>query len=299
MRKYSLLTLAGAALFLSSCLKDKNIEDRVYGMGGISDVKLVEFPSSPDDVRSLDFSTNDTTFRLLAVRLNSAEPASQDIKVTLVPNNTLVTAAGYTVAPANTYTLDNLTVTIPAGKREGYLTIKTKPSDMAMGAYAFGFSIGSVSDPSVVLSENYKNILVVVTVKNKYDGVYTLRGHFLRTDNPAFTGPFTTEVELETSGATSVDMYWELAHAYAQPFANNGSLTYFGNVAPRITFNAADQVVSLFNITGAGGSPTMTLFPGYNSRYDPATKTIYLKYYYNTNPANRVFTDTLIYVGPR
>jgi hypothetical protein len=298
MRKYSLLTLAGAALFLSSCLKDKNVEDRVYGMGGISDVKLVEFPESPDAVHSLNYSTNDTTFRLLTVRLNSAEPASQDIKVTLVPNNTLVTAAGYHVAPASTYTLDNLTVTIPAGSREGHLTIKTKPSDMAMDTYAFGFSIGSVSDPSVVLSENYKNLLVIVGVKNKYDGKYTLRGHFLRTDIAAYTGPFTTEMELHTSGATSVDMYWPDGHGYYQPFANNGALTAFSNVAPRITFNAADQVVSLYNITG-GGTPTMTLFPGYNSRYDPATKTIYLKYYYNTSPTNRIFTDTLIYTGPR
>ncbi|HEY0060143.1 MAG TPA: hypothetical protein VGB56_13490, partial [Flavisolibacter sp.] len=180
----------------------------------------------------------------------------------------------------------------------GYLTIKTKPSDMAQGTYAFGFSIGSVSDPSVVLSENYKNILVVVTVKNKYDGKYLLKGHFLRTDVPAYTGPFTYNMELHTSGASSVDMYWVDLHGYAQPFANNGGPAYFSNVAPRITFNAADQIVSLYNITG-GGTPTMTLFPGYNSRYDPATKTIYLKYYYNTSPTNRIFTDTLIYTGPR
>jgi hypothetical protein len=298
MRKYSLLTLAATALFLTSCLKDKNIEDRLYGMEGISDVKLVEFPSSPDAVHSLNYSTNDTTFRLLAVRLNSAEPASQDIKVTLVPNNTLVTDAGYHVAPASSYTLDNLTVTIPAGSREGYLTIKTKPSDMAMDTYAFGFSIGSVSDPNVVLSENYKNLLVIVGVKNKYDGKYTLKGHFLRTDIPAYTGPFTTDMELHTSGATSVDMYWVDGHGYYQPFANNGALTAFANVGPRITFNAADQIVSLYNVAG-GGTPTMTLFPGYNSRYDPATKTIYLKYYYNTSPTNRIFTDTLIYTGPR
>jgi hypothetical protein len=298
MRKYSLLAVLGSALFLTSCLKDKNIEDRLYGMEGTSDVKLVEFPQSPENVIGIDYSTRDTTFTLLAVRLNSAEPAKEDIKVTLVPNPTLITAAGYTAPPASIYTLDNLTVTIPAGSREGYLKITTKASNLSAGHYAFGFSIGSVSDPSYVISANYKDMLIPVIVKNKYDGSYTLKGHFLRTDIAAYTGPFTTIVELHTSGASSVDMYWPEAHGYYQPFANNGALTAFGNVGPRITFNAADKVESLYNVAG-GGAPTMTLFPGYDSRYDPATKTIYLKYYYNTSPTNRIFTDTLVWRGPR
>jgi hypothetical protein len=292
MRKYSLLTLVGsAALFLSSCLKDKNIEDRVYGMEGISDVKLVEFPHSPEEVLGLTFSANDTTFHLLTIRLNSDQPASQDIKVTLVPNNTLVTSAGYTVAPSSIYTLDNLTVTIPAGSREGHLTIKTKPSAIAQGAYAFGFSIGSVSDPNVVISENYKNMLVVLTVKNKYDGRYRLTGFHSR---PGLDAPYNQEVHLVTTASNKVKMFWPALGGDAHPINGN---TYYSNFTTEFEFNASDKLVRVDN-PYTPGSPVFTIGPATDSRYDPTTKTIYAQYYYNNN-LQRMFTDTLKYIGVR
>ncbi|HEY0109382.1 MAG TPA: DUF1735 domain-containing protein [Fibrella sp.] len=309
MRKYSLLALAGAtALFLSSCLKDKNIEDRVYGMRGISDVKLVELPQAPEQTIAMNFFNRDTTFSLLAVRLNSDQPASQDIKVTLVPNPTLVadynTAHGtnYTVPGSNVYTVDNLTVTIPAGQREGYLKVTTNPANVAQGTYALGFSIGSVSDNSIVLSENYKNLLVFLSVKNKYDGIYSLKGFVTMGGNTpvkeiSIPCGHDLEIELATSGISSVTM----SH---QPAYTSGGPSYFNGLYPiRINFNeTTDKVTGVSNLGSLAASFPYVFpdpsAPTYDSRYDPATKTIYMRYRIN-NSGTWYAIDTLTYCRPR
>jgi hypothetical protein len=142
---------------------------------------------------------------------------------------------------------------------------------------------------------------MIISVKNKYDGVYHLKGFYTRTDNPPYNGPYETDVEMVTTGPNSVAMYWPDFGDYYQPFSNNGTLTAFSNVAPEAFFNTNDQVTSINNITGDPvNGPFMTVYPGANSRYvNGTTPVIYLKYYYNTNPANRIFADTLIYTGPR
>jgi hypothetical protein len=308
MRKYSLLTLAGAALFLSSCLKDKNVEDRIYGMGGISDVKLVELPQAPEQTIAMNFFNRDTTFNLLAVRLNSDQPASQDIKVTLVPNPTLVAdynaahGTNYTVPGSNVYTVDNLTVTIPAGQREGYVKVTTNPANVAQGTYAIGFSIGSVSDNSIVLSENYKNLLVILSVKNKYDGIYSLKGFVTMGGNTPIkeiSVPCgnSLEVELATAGISSVTM----SH---QPVYTNSGPSYFNGLFPiRVTFNETTDKVTAVSNLGSLAASFPYVFPDpsaptYDSRYDPATKTIYMRYRIN-NSGTWYAIDTLTYCRPR
>jgi hypothetical protein len=293
-----LASVVSASLLLSSCLKDKNVTDRVYGMEGTEDVDLVEFPQSPQDVKSLDFSTNDTTFNLVAVRLNSEKPAQEDIQVTLVPNNTLVTSAGYTIAPTGIYRFENLTVTIPRGQQQGYLRITTKASNIAQGSYAFGFSIGSVSNSKYIISSNYKDILVVVGVKNRYDGVYRLKGFHNR---PTLTNPYDEEVHLITTGANSVKMFWPALGADAHPI--HGGVTYYGNFTTEFIFAASPNGAGNYPLTAVDnpytpGSPVFTVGPATDSRFVTATRTVYAQYYYNNN-LQRMFTDTLTYLRPR
>ena len=315
MKKYSLLTLVGCtALILASCLKDKKITDREYGMEGISDVKLIELPQSPNLTVAVDYFDRDTTFALIAVRLNSDKPATEDIKVTLQPNAALVTAynashgTSYTAPPASIYSFDNLTVTIPAGSREGYLKITTNPADVAQGAYAFGFTVASVDKPGYVISENYKNQVVLLGVKNQYDGVYILKGTGFHATNANPAQPFPPfDVELHTSGVSSVILFDPVYfHDYVHPWiTNTGGVTGFGSQWVQYTINPTTNKVTVTNAY-PGAVTHYTMAPGYDSRYDPATKTIYAKYGYNYlpgpvfNPASqREWVDTLIYQGPR
>src|SRR5688572_10361744 len=101
MKRISLILLSSLSLVFTSCLKDENIDDMKYGMAGLEDRPLVEFPNSPRTTTPLNASTTDTTFNLITIRLNEPAPASEDVKVTLVPNDALVTAAGYAVAPSS------------------------------------------------------------------------------------------------------------------------------------------------------------------------------------------------------
>jgi hypothetical protein len=206
----------------------------------------------------------------------------------------------YTPLPPGSFAFDVNEFTLTADERAQPVSIKIKPSDIANGSYALALSISEADGAEI--SPVASKIMIIVAVKNKYDGIYHLKGFYTRTDNPALNAPFETEVEMVTSGSGSVAMYWPDAEDYAQPFTNGGDLTAFSNVAPEVTFNATDQVVDVFNIYGDPATgPFMHLSAGANSRYDAtgAKPKIYLKYYYNADPTNRIFADTLTYIGPR
>jgi hypothetical protein len=92
---------------------------------------------------------------------------------------------------------------------------------------------------------------------------------------------------LITSGQNSVDL------DPAQPFSNAGVLSIFG-VYPRFTVDPTTNKVTATDAAGALAS--VQSFPAYDSRYDPATKTFFIKWGWN---GSRVATDTLVYCGPR
>ena len=100
-------------------------------------------------------------------------------------------------------------------------------------------------------------------------------------------------------------MYVPDFEGYYHPWTSGGSFTAFGLQEPEYTIDPATNKVTVQN--AASGAVTFyTMAPGYDSHYDPATKTIYAKFGYNYAPgpvfnpaANREWTDTLIYVGPR
>jgi hypothetical protein len=43
------------------------------------------------------------------------------------------------------------------------------------------------------------------------------------------------------------------------------------------------------------GRPDLANTPGYDNRYDPATKTFYISFKWNASPTGRSTTDTLTY----
>jgi hypothetical protein len=303
MKKLLIIIFSLAGMVLTSCLKDKNIEDMKYGTKGIGDHPIVLFPNS-SEVWGLDASNKDTTFRLLTVRLAEPNPASEDVKVTLTLNNDLVTNAGYDVPASTKYSLDNLVVTIPKGSREGYVNITTKTANLLDGSYALGFTVSSVSNPKYTIASQ-KDFLGVILVKNKYDGKYILKGAFYHpTSSPGYT-PFTIDAELHTSGPNSVKIWIPDLDGYYGPGLFNGALNAFGSQEPEITIDPATNKATVQN-SYVGAVTFYQMAPGYDSHYDPATKKIFVKYGYNYSPgpvfnpaANREWTYEFDYVGPR
>ena len=307
------LLLAVTVVALAGCLKDKDFENGSRGIRIDGSQKFVELAGPSTGFMNVDLigSDADTTVNLAMVRLASAAPAEQDITVTLELDPALVAAynaehgTAYEIPAASLFTVPSLTVTIPKGERIGYLNLITQPNDLITAEYALGVRIASVSDPSVKISGNFNEQVVGLTIRNKYDGRYTLKFAFYHpTASPGY-GTATTEVELHTSSANSVKIYYPTFGGYYHPILSGSSISAFGSQEPEFTIDPLTNKVTVQNAY-PGAVTFYQMASGYDSRYDPATGTIYAKFGYNYDPGptfnpanNREWTDTLIYIGPR
>jgi Domain of unknown function (DUF1735) len=301
-RNCLLLSMLAGLLIISSCKRDF-----IYGdITPNTDRVIVEFADAKTvHSISLDYASSIITFDVADLQFMVRSVVNKDVTVNIVSSPDIVadynTANGtnYTFVPFSLFGFESTEIVLSPAERKKKVRLRIKPSDVATGQWAIGLAISNTSSGEV--SQTASKILVTISVKNKYDGAYHLKGFYTRTDNPALHGPFETDVEMVTTGPNSVAMFWPDLDDYYQPFNNGGSLTAFSNVAPEAFFNASDQVTSINNYTGDPvAGPFMTPSAGANSRYVPgATPVIYLKYYYNTIPTNRIFADTLIYTGPR
>ena len=154
-------------------------------------------------------------------------------------------------------------------------------------SYGIGFTITGVSKSGVGIPSNMKDVVFLFTIKNKYDGVYQYTAKYdwpadrsadwLRTE---WTYPY--ETWLLTTGPNSVTFYNDAFGAGLFPLMVPGA-SGLGGTAMDIVFDANDKVVSVNNPTPDSRNRQVTLTPGGNSRYDAATKTLYLEMTFTQN----------------
>ncbi|MBO9619662.1 MAG: DUF1735 domain-containing protein [Niabella sp.] len=252
---------------------------------------------------SYDKSAKDTTVQIMPVTLANANPAPQDIIVVLVPNNALLGASNDANAtslepiPADKYTISNpksadgagYLVTIAKGTSTGYLQVKFVPNNLLGGQYALGFQIASIQTAGYVISSNLSKAVTGIGIKNEFDGKYDYKGYSLRAGDNSLTGYFSGKtMTLITSGGSSVT-------SSTLPLWGDGvSGIAIGNISLAVNNSGASPYP--VTITSSGGA---TNAPGYNSRYDAATKTFYISFTWGAGPAARLSTDTLTYNSPR
>jgi hypothetical protein len=286
-----------AVMALSSCLKDKDFDAHKFGIKDPEGSPVgVGFPQSANRINTTSVENSDAaqTFQVALVNLLSDIPADRDIHVVLELNTQLITQ--YNAAndpdvlelPNGSYSIPSTTVVIPRGERTGTLTLQIPNAknqlDITRG-YALGFRIKEVEEPGVVVADNQRNILVGIAIKNQYDGIYSLRGYTLRAGDPAKTGNFTgAQMSLITTGAAGVSFADQTLWA-------DGVEISIGE--PQL---AIDVVTNKVNITSSGGAMNL---PGYDSRYDPATRTFYLGFTWGAGPTSRVSIDTMVFLRPR
>src|SRR5215510_1148193 len=281
-RNYLLLSGLFAALLISSCKRDY-----IYGdITPNTDRVIVEFTDAKEPHNIvMDYSSNTITVDVADLQFMVRSKVTQDATVNIRSNSDIVNdynsanGTSFTSVPLNLFGFESTSIVLTAAERKKKIRIRIKPSDVAIGSWAIGIEIASTSSGEV--SQLANKVVLLLSVKNKYDGVYHLKGFYTRTDNPPYNGPFETDVEMITTGPNSVAMYWPLADDWGQPFSNAGSLVYFSNIDPEVFFNTSDQVTTINNYTGDPvAGPFMTPYPGANSRFvDGATPVIYLKYY--------------------
>jgi hypothetical protein len=314
MKKLIFLSLFLSAVVISGCLKDKGFENNKYGINDPDDSPIgVGFPLASKSANIVGIEVRSTP-QIISTEpvlvLYSGQPATSDIRITLSLNPGLLSA--YNTAnstnilpmPSNLYSFSTLNVVLPAGQSKVTvpLTISNSTSLDPTKAYGVGVSIASV-EGSYKIAQNFRDLLLVFNIKNKYDGIYLLSGFHNR---PTLDAPYKNEiVHLVTTGPNKVKMYWPGAGRDAHPI--NGATTYYSNFTTEFQFavsNATMNPLVAVDNPYTPGSPPFTVGPAVNSRWSDttiggtATKVIYAQYYYNAN-LQRMFTDTLVYQGPR
>jgi Domain of unknown function (DUF1735) len=295
-----------AAMVFSSC--KKNI---VYGDVAVNTFRpIVEF-SDVSGFKSvaMDYSTGLITVDITDIRFMIRSEVDKDATVKVALSTNVVTeynadnGTSYTPVPVTSFSLENDLFTLSPSERNKRVRIKIKPIDVFGGGYAMGLTISEVTngEPSQIAGK----LVVEVSVKNAYDGVYRLEGAFYHpVESPGYDA-FSIDVELHTSGANSVKMYVPDFGGYFHPGLFSGSLNAFGSQEPEYTINTTTNAVTVQN-SFPGAVTFYTMAAGFNSRYDPVAKKIYAKFGYNYSPGgvfnpatNREWTDVLTYIGPR
>ena len=293
---FASLVIAG-----TGCLKDKGFENHEYGINdpdsspaGVGFVLGINAKNS----RAIELGTNQK-ITSITINYQGGTAPSQDVHITLAVDPTIVTAynaangTSTQVLPTTDYSFP-LTVTIPAGQRFVSFDITVPNSNNLNPAVEYGIGLRIVSvDNNLIIAKNLKNLFIGINIKNKYDGKYSEKGYF---NHPSYANNFAINVQLWTVGPNSLVLYYPPFDEFSRPFnVGGGSINRFADIAPVFTIDPVTNKVTVVNYFPAGSALTMD--PAYNSRYDPATRTIYAKYGYNGRI--RDWTDTLTYTGPR
>ena len=300
--KINLFLALFLSFLMSGCLKDKDYEDGlIQSVHSNGDQKIIEIgvtTTSTSNFLQLAFNPtdNDTVLNLIPVTLASANPASEDINVTLVSNPALIgnynalNGSIHEEAPSSVYTLLNpvssdggVIVTIPKGSHTGYLQIKIKKSNYLGHDYAFAYQISKIDKPGYLISTNLGTGIVAVGIKNKWDAVYRSKGSFVH-PNAAFTSSWTYD-----DGIIRELITFSQYGVYIYPLETKA--VTFG-VELDLTVNADNTVSTVF----LGTTDDLDAVPN-PSHYDVATKTFFIDAYYGGH--TRHLIDTLQYVRER
>lgn len=304
MRKISLFsTLTLSVFLLAGCLKDEGFDNGEYGTV-VKEIKAVAFPQAPTSPITVAITGNPNPVTVPGpfITIEASGPASSDIQLQLAFDDGLVTAEGMVPLPAGSYTLSTMTPTIPKDSFNiKNLTLTVTNSDQLDPNLKYGVGIKIVGSSSgYQIARNMSEMVIGFAIKNKYDGIYTLRGRHTRSP---YLFPYEVEMHMVTNGPDEVYFYWPDVRSTGHPIGvSPTSVSWYGPVlSPSIVFNTTTNVVEDVYNLDPSLPVSMLTDPNYGagpSYYDPATKRIYVYFMYLNNPL-RGFLDTLDYVGPR
>lgn len=310
--KSSIFYLLVLTLGFASCIKK---EVTPLADEGKTYVKILEsrvnqvFLSPFSDIRAIS---------LFSVRrdANSAENLQKSSPLVLTRVDGLVTrynaANGtdfallpdslYTIHPSITRAGNIHSSTFNAGDfaREFIINLNGAKWDLSK-KYALGFALTSAGTLSKASGKD--SVIVLISVKNKYDGFYRMVGKHNRLP---YDFPYDVDMEMHTTGVNTVRFFFSAAGAYGHPIGTGvGAISWYGGaISPVIEFNTTTDVAT--NIYNVGGATPIVMHTGAGapvSRYDPITKKIFAYFYYYTAAGqdftNRGWSDTLTYVRSR
>jgi hypothetical protein len=266
---YKALLIAVTLSSLSSCLKDDSLVlDPEKGSN------VIEFanPASPSATGTpsplYSFSYEATANPVLPITVSYSGPelvAPQDITVKIAIGDTTqinpynrATTNNYVPLGAAGYTLSATEVVIKAGTSKASFNVLLKPS-------AFNFAASEVlalkiaSASSGVISGNFGVILLNVSAKNKYDGVYAVTGTMVDVTSASLThvnnalgSDAPMQYQLVTISATKCALYDDYVYGgYYAVIASGTAFSNYGGFSAIFEFDpTTDRVIAVTNRAG-------------------------------------------------
>lgn len=257
----SIIPALTVLLGFSSCLKDENIQQDFSKLKPMVEIAAatVNVDGAPNSMPAEFVSGPGTVTLNVPIRYAHSTP-SPGVEVTLAIDAATLTkyntvkGTARTLLPATAYSIASLKATIPAGAQSVNLPIVFTPNNIdASGSFAIPLKITSASGTDI--SGNFGSIVLIVNVKNKYDGIYTLTGTLQDFVAPTITGLYPIKMQLITQDATSVALYdgFTAALNFTHPISSGGSTSQYGTFAPIFKFDASDNVIQVTNYYGQPG----------------------------------------------
>ncbi len=279
-------------LFVISCEKDEEPFPPVTQ----TEVTLVQFPDAaagPLKTIALDLTPGIATINVLQITRDAKSPAdlNRTLAVKIKLQNSAISDPSegqihelprdlYTNDADNPFDGQYWTVTFQPGEFVTFLKINLDPQVLATVGSRVGLGFQLAEAPTAQISDSKFQLGVELSAKNKWDGVYSCTWtNYHPSLNTTWEGG-TQEVELRTTGANTVKLFWPLAGEYAIPSILGGGLSYFLDQEPEYVINTSNNTVTVNNAAPAG-TIAYSIAPGFNARYEPAVKTFYVNFGYN------------------
>lgn len=309
----------GTSVLFASCIKDdvKDLKDE-----GATFIKILE---STENKFFFEPFTDIRSFSLFSLRkdaansgeLNTASTAKVKLSPTLISDYNTANGTDFEPLPDSLYTLDpsivkagtDYDMSFKAGDFAREFIIKLNGAKWNLAhKYALGFTISDAGGKKITSGK--KDIIVLIAIKNKWDGIYEVTGSFADATNPAFVSAYPLEWELQTTSATQCKVVDNVNLGFpGYLFYTGTGYSYYGNFGLLVNFDpATDKITSVTNFYGQPASNTRSaeLDPSGLNKYDAATKTINIKYFMKqpsvvATPPNirSTFNETWKYIGPR
>lgn len=295
----NILPLLAVICSLSSCLKgyDTNIDtDKTNSViefantGSVASGTNATYHRFASDLGVLN-PGDSTTFNV-NVHYAGADYAPTDITVNLELDTDALASynesddKSYVMPPTSVYSFPS-SVVIKKGTLMSQIKVSVFiNSDFDYDVdYALPIKIASVS--TGIIGSNYSTCIYSFSIRNNYDGNYSIKGYILRENDATLSGNYEGyKVSLLTAGVNAVQYD-------RHPWKNNTNVGGIDGLT--LTIDQTTNKVKVSSVT----NPAVTNTPGYDSRYDPETKTFFVSYYWGSGPTNRAAIDTLTYTGPR
>jgi hypothetical protein len=293
---------------LTGCKKDID----VLATAQAGSTPATGFGLSNIGVLSITVSASTTQLDTAILVFNNVK-YNADTKVTIAVDTSIVGAynatndQSYDYLPSDVFTAPT-SITIPAGSLQGSAKLSVNITKLLTygSSFATGLAITTVSGGSGQIETAHSRIPIIIQVKNRYDGEYTVTGSMVDYSNATLTGPYPWDVYLITSGPNQVQLfdndYGKNIDHKIQSGANDSQYGSFGVV---FNFDADGNVTSVVNLYGqpASNGRSASLDPSGINKYDPATGSLDVKYWLDQpavwTPHRVSFDEHFEFVGAR